>query len=334
MPVTQQCLTNDSQLPLSLAVWLSDDPYDYIDEPNYISVTTLIKSPRQIILGSRMSPNKERKDVADAMASRFGSAVHGSIEDVWVNRYREALMRLNYPSSVIDRIRVNPEPHELVPGIIPVYLELRTIRKVGKYTIGGKFDFIGDGCLEDFKTTGVYSYMSGSNEWKYKLQGSLYRWLNPEIITSDHMKIQFIFTDWNKNEARYKANKGYPQKRMHEHKILLTSLPETEVWVQQKITLLDLLWEAPEQELPLCEAHHLWQDAPTYKYYKNPAKTTRSTANFNTMAEAQIRLIEDGSIGIIKEVAGTCKGCMYCDAFSLCSQKDALIASGSLKLES
>jgi len=23
-------------------------------------------------------------------------------------------------------------------------------------------------------------------EWKYKLQGSLYRWLNPEIITGDH----------------------------------------------------------------------------------------------------------------------------------------------------
>lgn len=331
--VAEQCMTNKTQIPLSIAVWLADDTYEYIDIPDYISVTTLIKSPRQIVLGRRLTvSNSETLDVADKMASKFGTAIHNSIEDTWTRRHKENLLRLGYPGHVIDRILVNPKPEDLYEDCIPVYMELRAFQKVGKYTIGGQFDFVGDGVLDDFKSTGVYSFSSGANEWKYRLQGSLYRWLNPEIITADHMNIQFIFTDWKKHEALYKAKSGYPPTRMYQHKVKLMSLVETEMWVRKRISEIDLLMDMPEAELPLCDAQALWQDAPTYKYYKNPAKTTRSTGNFDTSAEAQIRWIEDGRIGIIKEVAGTAKGCLYCEAFNLCSQKDTLIANGTLKI--
>lgn len=322
--------TNNTGIPLSVAVWLCEDTYDHIDEENYLSVTTLIKSPRQIILGMRTeSGNRESVDVADKMASKFGTAVHSSIEGAWINSHRDALCKMGYPSSVIDRIKINPEPQELLANTIPIYMEKRAFRAVGSFNIGGKFDFVGDGTLEDFKTTGVWSYMSGSNEWKYKLQGSLYRWLNPDIVTNDHMHIQFIFTDWSKNDARCKP--GYPPTRMYQHKIKLTSVAETDVWVTRKIQLLESLLDTPEPELPLCDATALWQDAPTYKYYKNPANTARSTKNFDTSAEAQIRWIEDGCVGSVIEVPGLAKGCMYCDAFNLCSQKDTLIANGTLR---
>ena len=324
--------TNNTGIPLSVAVWLCEDTYDYVDEPNYISVTTLMKSPRQIILGMRSSgSSKETPDIADRMASKFGTAIHSSIESAWLNDSEKALQKLGYPLSVIQRIRINPEPEDLTPTTIPIYMEKRAFQKIGLFTIGGKFDFVGQGILEDFKTTGVWSYMSGSNEWKYKLQGSLYRWLNPKIITNDYMNIQFIFTDWAKHEAKSKADKGYPPTRMFQHKIELTSLPETHVWVKNKVALLESLISTPEPELPLCDAVALWQEAPTFKYYKNPAKTDRSTKNFTTSAEAQIRWIEDGCVGSIVEVPGTAKGCLYCDAFNLCSQKDLLIANGTLR---
>lgn len=327
-----QQLTNTTGVPLSIAVWLSSDDYDHIDDPNYINVTTLIKSPRQIILGRRATPTyTDTPDVASMMNSKFGSAVHQSIEATWLNNYRQCLRRLGYPEKVIDRIRINPpETPEL--GIIPIYMEKRAFRKIGKLTLGGKYDFVGDGHLDDFKTTGVFTYMSGSNEWKYKLQGSLYRWLNPEIITGDHMNIQFIFTDWSRRDAMIKAKDGYPPTKIFQHKIKLNSVPETDVWVKERVRLIESLEDTPEAELPYCEARDLWQDAPTFKYYKNPAKKTRSTANFQTSAEATIRWIKDGRVGQIEEIPGATKGCLYCDAFQQCTQKDALIACGSLRV--
>lgn len=327
----QTRITNNTGIPLSVAVWLCEDSYDYVEEENYLSVTTLIKSPRQIILGMRVPQSSQSSDVVDRMASKFGTAVHSSIENAWINGKEDALKKLGYPDAIINRIKINPEADEITPDTIPVYMEKRAFRTVGSFTIGGKFDFVGEGTLEDFKTTGVYSYMSGSNEWKYQLQGSLYRWLNPEIITNDYMHIQFIFTDWSKNDARAKAANGYPQTRMFQHKIKLTSVPEVHVWVTEKIRLIESLLNAPEHDLPLCDAAALWQDAPTYKYYKNQNNTVRSTKNFNTFAEAQIRWIEDGRIGTIIEAPGLARACAYCDAFSLCTQKDALIANGLLK---
>ena len=323
-------LTNNTGVSLSMAVWLADDPYDYVDIPNYISITTLMKSVRQIILGSRLSSNVVTQDVNEAMSSRLGSAIHSSIEDTWTNRAEACLKKLGYPAAVIDRIRINPEPDELFDGCIPVYMEKRSYRKIGKWTVGGKFDFVGDGKLEDFKSTGVFYYMSGNNDAKYTLQGSLYRWLNPEIVTDDHMTIQFIFTDWSKADARYKD--GYPSSRIFPRKYRLTPVAEMELWVQRKLALLEELWDTPESELPLCDADALWQDQPIYKYYKNPSKMNRSTKNYDTMAEANLRWIEDGQVGIIVEAPGNAKGCLYCDSYSICSQKDALIASGTLKV--
>lgn len=332
MPQVQR-LTNNTGIPLSVAVWLATDPYDYVVDPNYISVTTLLKSPRQIVLGRRMPLQpQEAQDIAGSMARALGNAVHGNIESSWLNHYKDTLVRLGYRPGIIDRIKINPEPEDLTPGDIPIYMERRAFQTVGKYTIGGKFDFVGDGTLDDFKTTGVFSYMSGSNEWKYKMQGSMYRWLNPEIITSDHMNIQFIFTDWSKRDSIIQKAKGYPATRIFQHKVPLLSVAETDVWVRDKLALIESLESTPEPELPLCGAEDLWQDAPTYKYYKNPLKKLKSTANFATSAEATIRWIEDGRVGEVVEVAGTTKGCLYCDCFQLCTQKDQLIASGSLKV--
>lgn len=364
-------LTNNTGIPLSMAVWLANDDYDHIDEPNYISATNLIRSPRQIVLSSRATPqNTDTLDIVNLMSSKLGTAIHHSIETTWTNFYREGLQKLGYPEKVIERIRINPVSDQaehpnnaiikdarlllekqgysqeaidnilppIIPvyaaqdNIIPVYMELRSFREIEGMNIGGKFDFVADGKLEDFKTTGVYTYMSGSNDWKYRLQGSIYRWLNPEIITNDHMSIQFLFTDWSGRDATIKKDKGYPPTKIFQHKIQLMSVSETELWVRNKIRLIKSLQNTPEDKLPLCEAHDLWQDAPTYKYYKNPAKKTRSTANFNTPAEAMIRLIEDGNVGVIEEVPGATKACLYCDAFQQCTQKDSLIACGSLRV--
>lgn len=319
---------NVSEVPLSLAVFLATDNYDH--DSNTISATALIKPIRQIILSDRVPEGEGIVDLVQMTASRMGSAIHDAIERSWKDNHQVALAALGYPKKIIERVRINPEPAELTPDIIPIYLEQREKKQVGKFLVSGKFDFIGDGRVEDFKTTSAYTAMRGDNDEKYIWQGSIYRWLNPQKITKDSMAIQFLFTDWSKAKAM--ADPKYPQKRIQQKILPLKSLAETDLFVKNKLAQVEQLWDAPEETLPLCSAEDLWRSEPVFKYYKNPEKTIRSTKNFDTKQEAMIRMAEDGGKGLIKEVPGQVMACKYCNAFSVCSQKDALIASGDLIL--
>ena len=322
--------TNVSEVPLSLAIFLATDNYDHNDDPDTISATSLIKPLRQIILGARVPESDGALDLTQMVASRMGSAVHDSIERAWLTNHQQAMLSLRFPQSVIDKVRINPKPEELFEDCIPVYLEQRSHRKLGKYTISGKFDFVGDGRVEDFKTTSTFTAMNHTGDDKYILQGSIYRWLRPDIITSDQMAIQFLFTDWI--NAKAKADPNYPQRRFLTRIFDLKSVTETERFIRQKLELIEKYWDAPEEEIPECTDDDLWRSEPVFKYYKNPASTKRSTKNFDTRQEAMLRYVEDGNVGIVKEVPGQVVACKYCPAFPVCNQKDALVLSGDLVL--
>lgn len=317
---------NVSSVPLSMAVFLATDKYDHDTET--ISATALLKPLRQIVLSARVPAADAAVDLLNLVASRMGTAIHDGIESAWKDNYKVAMAALGYPQKVIDQVRVNPTPAEVEAGCIPIYIEQRAKKQVGKYLVSGKFDFIGDGRLEDFKSTSVYTAIHNTSDDKYSWQGSLYRWLNPTLITKDHMAIQFIFTDWMKAKAL--GDPKYPQQRIQQRIILLKSIKETEAFVVRKLGLIDQYMDAPEAEIPLCTDDDLWRSEPVFKYYKNPNKTTRSTKNFDTKQEAYLRLAEDGNVGVVLEQPGQVTACKYCSAFSVCSQKDALIASGDL----
>ena len=321
---------NVSEVPLALAVFLASDYYDYSDDPTEISATTLLKPLRQIILATRVPPGDGLVNLADMMNNRMGAAIHDGIEKAWVTNYAKAMQAIGLPQRVIDRVRINPKPEELTEDILPIYLEQRLKRKIGKWTVTGKFDFVGEGKVQDFKSTSTFTYKKQVNADKYTQQGSIYRWLDPKLITQDEMDIHYIFTDWK--PAMAKTDPAYPPKRFHKQSFPLMSLQETENFIRRKIELIEQFWDAPEDDIPLCDDDELWRSEPIFKYYKNPAKTARSTKNFDTRAEAMIRLAEDGNVGIVKEVPGQVTACKYCPAFAACTQKDQLVASGDLIL--
>jgi len=193
-------LTNVSNLSLPLAVWLSEDLYDH--DPGTISATKLIKSTKQIIMSGRIPKADRTIDISTLIKSRIGTDIHTGIEQAWLNNYQQSLKDLGYPQKVIDRVQINPKREDLTEGSIPVYMEIRTKKEVGNYTVGGKFDFVAEGRLRDFKSTSTFAYVNRTNDAKYILQGSIYRWLNPDIITKDNMAIDFIFTDWSQAKAK------------------------------------------------------------------------------------------------------------------------------------
>lgn len=314
-------LTNNTGVSLPFAVWLAADDYDFsANGQRAISATSLLKPARQILLRERLTPeNSEVPDVADRIAARLGHAIHDSMEKAWVANYAVSLRQLGYPNSVIKRVKINPET--VAEGDIPVYLEQRGTREVMGYKISGKFDLVMDGELNDTKTTSVWTHIKGGKDEDYRLQGSIYRWIHQDKITSDHISINFVFTDWQRSMA--KSNPDYPQQRVLTHRVSLMSVEDTEEWITNKLRFLENSADKPEADLPRCTDKDLWRSDPVFKYYSNPANTTgRATKNNETMQEALEYKASKGGKGVIIEVPGKVKACGYCPAFTICTQKD------------
>jgi hypothetical protein len=318
-----QRITNNGDISLALAVWILHDEYDYVNEENYISATRLMRPLRQLVLPNRIpEPQRRLPDVEDFIPSALGKSLHDSIEKAWVKGYAKILKSLGYTDDLISHVRINPEEPE--EGTIPIYLEQRSTRQVtvnGRvYTVGGKFDMVMEGIVQDNKSTTAYTWLYGGKDDDYRLQGSIYRWLNPDKITEDFIRINFIFTDWKKADAR--SNPNYPQRRVMHKDIPLLSLDETDAWIRAKLTQVQKYMKAPQEQIPECTDEELWRSDPKFKYYSDPAKVGgKSTKNFDTLAEANAHLAEKAK-GIVITVPGEVKRCGYCDAYDICQQKD------------
>lgn len=325
-------VTNNLDVSLPLAVWLLHDEYDYQSIPNYISATTLMKPLRQIILSKRVPEGAVVPDVSEFVARKLGTAIHDSIERAWKTGHKRSMKLLGYTEDVIDRVLVNPEPEELRArnDAIPVYFEQRGLRELTvngtTYTIGGKFDMVADGIVNDFKSTSVWSYIKGTKDEDYSRQGSIYRWLHPDKITEEHIRINFVFTDWS--GAMLKTVQNYPNSRLQHKDVPLSTAHATEQWISSKLALIERYKNAPESEIPECTDAELWRSEPQFKFYSDPAKandpSARATKNFTDMGEARKFQAEKGGKGAIKVIPGEPKACGYCPAFAACSQKDRL----------
>jgi len=339
---------NQTGVSLSVAVYLATDHYDYV--PDAISATGLLKPVRATVLSRRVPAEQQSIDVIDVFKSRLGTSIHDGIEKVWTgDHYKQAMRKLGYTQKVVDRIVVNPADilteagydiealeeadtfitHGTSPkDAIPVFMEIRGFREIDGQKISGKFDFAAEGRIEDFKSTSTFTFTHQTKVGDYKLQGSIYRWLHPKIITEDHIHIQYLFTDWMAGKA--KNNPNYPQSPTIHQSIPLLSLEETEQFVRTKLSAIQRFIDSPQDNLPACTDEELWRKPPSYKYYKNPKKMTRSTKNYTTPQEAYRRLADDGNVGLVVEKSGEVVACRFCPAASVCTQKERYILDGSL----
>jgi len=323
-------LTNVHGISLPLAVWLLHDEYDYINEPNYISATSLLKSTRQLVMTTRVNQSDRELDISAFLASRMGTAIHDSIQKAWEVSSPAALKKLGYPAKVYENVVVNPTEEQLKanPDILAIWMEQRAFREIEvngvTYKIGGKFDQVIQGRLFDAKSTSVYAYLLGRKDDDYKWQGGIYRWLNPELITEDHIFIQFIFTDWQKSRSR--GDPDYPQTKAIEYPVAMPSLDETESFIRAKLGELQRYRDAPDEEIPHCTDKELWRGETVYKYYSDPNKVnvqgSRATKNFDSKHDADAFMASKGGKGIVITRPGEVKACEYCPGFNACKQKD------------
>lgn len=323
-------MENSKNIDLATAVWLANDDYDY--NPNTISVTTLMRSIRQIVLSKRAtSLNMVKGDVEQLIQSRMGSAIHDSIERVWCDpvKVENSLRKLGYDENHIKKVRINPDlPEE---GCFNVFVEQRMFKEIDGYTLSGKFDIVLNGQLCDHKSTVVFMYLNKKNVPKFVLQGSIYRYMDDLRITSDTVQINYFFTDWSKIEAMTKPH--YPQLRTISEKFPLLSKEETEKYIRDKLRLITLHEDSAEEDLPKCTDEDLWRESDVYKIYPTTEAaydpTKKSTKNCATLEEAQQYVKAKGK-GVVKLVKGKAKACNYCNAAPICSQRVALSEADQL----
>ena len=97
-----QTYTNETGVPLSVAVYLATDLYDYV--PGVISATSLLKSVRQQVLTPRVPKSLKKTEITGVVKSRLGTSIHDGLEKAWSEgRYISAMASLGYPQAVIDR---------------------------------------------------------------------------------------------------------------------------------------------------------------------------------------------------------------------------------------
>lgn len=321
-------LTNNHQIDLPIAVWLLQQGYysgaDIAPDGELISVTTLMKPTRRLILERQVDQSTVQMDVSDLIASRVGHGLHDSIERAWTEGdWKGAMRRLHYPQSVIDRVLINPDPSEVGEDDIPIFLEQRRFKEVGGIILTGQLDFAINGAYRDVKTTSTFSYTSGKKDMDYILQGSMYRYIMPEFIWQDKMRIEFIFTDWQKFRA--KADPNYPQAKVAHKEYDLMSIEDTEKWILTKLNEIqqNAKHTFKQDKLIRCSDYDLWKQPDSFKYYANPEtanKGGRSQKSFDKLADAEQHKADKGK-GVIVTVKGEVKACEYCPAFSVCEQR-------------
>lgn len=317
--------TNRHNISLPLAVWLLHDDYDYISKPKTISATTIMQPLKVIILKKRINWAEYQMDLSELIAPRLGSSIHAGIERAWVMYSNEALKALGYPPRIYENIVVNPTPEQIAanPQIIPVWFEQRRAKEIAGWTVTGKLDTLMLGQLYDYKSTSVYSLIFGSKDGEYAMQGGIYRWLQPDMITEPNINIQFVFTDWKKSEAA--RGGSYPPTRLLEKSIPMVDTHEVQKYLTQKLLLLDRLMDAPEEDLPECTDEELWRSETNYKYYQSGNTAGRATRVSTNRAELVAFQAEKKGVGTIVEIPGEVKRCSYCAAYNICKQKDRYI---------
>ena len=320
-------VNNSLNIDLVIATWLASNTYTGSKPGKSISATTLLRSTQQQVLGLRAANSPdiiEEVDISTLLKSSIGTALHKSIQDTWesTEARTSGLKNLGISEKMIDKIVVNPDNPD--PTKYNLFFEKRVDKQFHGWNITGQFDLVTNGDLHDFKSTSTYTYTNKTKEKDYILQGSIYRWLNPELIKGDFITIHYIFTDWNKNYLHSKDD--YPLHPFVSVKLPLMSLAETESFLSEKLRLIDENMEATD--LPPCDNKTLLIEE-VWQYFANET-STKASKNFTSPLEASQYLATKGK-GIVKKKAGEPKGCDWCNCRGICRQYANFLKIGLIK---
>lgn len=306
MKINEYVVDEDSYSFPSIA-FLAYDEYDYNDDKYTISATSLLKSDRELVSRFRGEKPVTSKPTSlhDFTKMRIGTSIHSQIEKLLNDKeYLQTLSKenVNIPKQIITEVRSTRKLDDLL----------------NQFSVTGKFDLLIDGKLHDIKTTSTYSYTSGCNDEYYKQQGSIYRWLNQELVTEDVIRIIFIFTDWKR--ALAETQEGYPKTPIIEKEYQLYSLELTESLIKNKLATLASHIEnnTPTYQIKCCDIDKVYPNVK-YALYKsiedatNGKKASKVFKDYEELLINKEDLLDKYEQAVVVKRYGIPYCCKYCE---------------------
>ena len=290
--------TNKRNFPDFIVQWLEFDEYDY--DANALSATTLMQPPRAYAL-KKQNWDELEIDVEDLIASRYGTAIHDSVEKVNLTGCKQ---------------------------------EERLKKAVKNKIITGKYDILKEISekkwqLIDVKSTSVWTVIYGSREEDYKTQLSIYRYLAASngYDVEQTGKIWFIFTDWS--AAKAKQDPEYPQTRILVKEVELWSDEQTVKYIGDRIAILEKTADQDQNNMPECTKEELWTSGEAWAIQKKGAK--RATKVHKVESEAKTQLVTLSEEYEMVHRPGKVARCRYCAARKFCNQHTDLVEAGRIE---
>ena len=156
--------------------------------------------------------------------------------------------------------------------------EVRLKHTIKKVTISGKYDFIEDEYLCDYKVTKAWSYrFNPHGDAKWAIQLSIYRWLyfkSTGKLLKNTGKIYIIFRDWDEKKVK-PAPLGvkkrathlgpYPDAPVGMIEMPLSSIDEVQQEMEIKVQNITQMMDGDIENIPACE--NTWKNDLKCKRY-------------------------------------------------------------------
>ena len=230
--------TNVAHLPRSL-VWAISHGNEYIVEPDAISVTRLIDSPRIGVL-QRQHEQELVADVSDSVYAMLGTAVHRLLAF--------------YPEGMSEK---------------------RYYAQFGDVRICGTPDLVEGETLYDYKVVSTWVNSLGIRvDWERQL--NVYRWLLAENgVQINELKLVAVFRDWTASQVE-NGRDGYPSHPAQVYAIPLWTLAEAQGYIDWRVGLHKLAQEHLPECTP---EERWQRDGVWAVYMNNKARAERRAAS-------------------------------------------------------
>lgn len=280
-------ITNKYELPEPIYKALSANTYK---GGKGISVTSLLKSPRQRILEKRHA-DEIVVDASDMVWAVLGTAVH-------------------------DLFERNSK------GINGISEERLTV-EVDGVKVSGQADLVeevdGNLVLTDYKVSSVWSFILDRGvkpEWEQQL--NIYRWLFKVGAGFDIplLRICGVIRDWKQSDHS-KNPTDYPPCPIVFRDVPAWSYDKTEAFVKERVRLHKEAEALEDNNLPECTPAERWERPAKYAVMQKGK--VRAFKLFDDLAEADACANSIG--GFVQKrpgVSGKCES--YCNAAAFCSQ--------------
>jgi CRISPR/Cas system-associated exonuclease Cas4 (RecB family) len=270
-------VTNRFNLPQPLVDAVN---YGWYVKAGHISVTSLLKSPRQRWLMERHGSDVV-EDVSDRIWLLLGSAVH-------------AILQKSHDNHLVEE-------------------RLRTT--VEGWTLTGQADLLDpEMVLSDYKVTSVWSVIHVDHiEWEQQL--NVYAWLYQQHgFSVKRVQIVAILRDWQQSKT---VEHDYPPRPVKVIEVPLWTLERQEAFVLERVRLHQASETLADDALPECSDEERWA-RPTVYAVMGRAKRALRLHDTMDAAERHAREVPGARVETRKGLSIRCE--RYCAVKPWCSQ--------------